>query len=205
VCCGRALISKGLLTQARAGHARLLDRLAPAALEGTPIVGCEPSCAFTLTDELPALSHDDDRATTVAHEVSLVDSLILDAIDQGALTLDPASALAGSRILLHPHCHQKAASATAPTAAMLERIPGADVVTLDAGCCGMAGSFGYEHAHYDLSMQIGAMRLFPAVNREPDAIIAATGVSCRQQIAHGTGRTAVHPVVLMRQAIQQSR
>jgi Fe-S oxidoreductase len=200
VCCGRALISKGLLRQAKKAHGRLLDRLAPAALEGTPIVGCEPSCVFTLTDELPALSGDDPRADAVARAAGLADDLIVAAIDEGTLAFD-TSDLRGKRILLHPHCHQKAASATRSTVSLLERLPGADVVTLDSGCCGMAGSFGFEAAHYDLSMRIGGMRLFPAVDAEPDAIIAASGTSCRQQIEHGTGRIAVHPVVLIRQAL----
>ena len=91
-----------------------------------------------------------------------------------------------------------------PTVKLLERIPGAEVTVLDAGCCGMAGSFGFERAHYDLSMQIGEMRLFPAVRAAPDALIAATGVSCRQQIAHGTGRKAEHPVVLLLRALRVS-
>jgi Fe-S oxidoreductase len=201
VCCGRALISKGLLSQAKREHERLLDRLAPAAAEGIPITGCEPSCVFTLADDLPALAGNDARAASVARAATLVDSLILQAIDDGALTIDSPGDAAAGRILLHPHCHQKAASATLQTVAMLERLPGADVTTLDAGCCGMAGSFGFEKDHYALSMRIGGMRLFPAVNEQPDAIIAATGVSCRQQIAHGTGRTALHPVSLVKQAV----
>jgi Fe-S oxidoreductase len=203
VCCGRALISKGLLREAKKQHERLLDRLAPAAADGIPIAGCEPSCVFSLTDELPALAGNDARAATVARAAALVDSLILQAIDDGALTIDPETNTAG-RILLHPHCHQKAASATQSTVAMLQRLPGADVVTLDAGCCGMAGSFGFEKEHYELSMRIGGLRLFPAVNEEPLATIAATGVSCRQQIAHGTGRTALHPVSLVRQAVSDN-
>jgi Fe-S oxidoreductase/FAD/FMN-containing dehydrogenase len=200
VCCGRALISKGLLRQARAEQARLLDRLAPAALEGTPIAGCEPSCVFTLTDELPGLNSD-PRAEAVARAATLADDLIVAAIDDGGLELVARPGLRGKRILLHTHCHQKAALATRSTVSLLERLPDADVVTLDAGCCGMAGSFGFESAHYDLSMRIGAMRLFPAVTAEPDAIIAATGTSCRQQIGHGTGRVAVHPLVLIRHAL----
>ena len=110
--------------------------------------------------------------------------------------------MSGRRILFHGHCHQKALAGTASTVQLLSRIPGATVVELDAGCCGMAGSFGFEAEHYDLSMQIGAMRLFPAVKAEgDDTLIAATGVSCRQQIAHGTHRQARHPVELIRAAV----
>ena len=85
--------------------------------------------------------------------------------------------------------------------ALLERIPGAKVVELDAGCCGMAGSFGYEAEHYELSMRIGGLRLFPAINQEGEStVVAASGTSCRQQIEHGTGRSATHPVELIHQA-----
>ena len=105
------------------------------------------------------------------------------------------------RILFHGHCHQKAITGTAATLAAL-RSTGAEVIELDAGCCGMAGSFGFEAEHYELSMKIGEDRLFPAVRAEPaDTVIAATGVSCRQQIAHGTGRTARHPVQILRDAL----
>jgi Fe-S oxidoreductase len=116
--------------------------------------------------------------------------------------MDPKSALAGRRFVFHGHCHQKALVGTAATMGLLARIPGSTVVEVDAGCCGMAGSFGFEAEHYDLSMRIGGMRLFPAVQAEDrDTVIAATGVSCRQQIAHGTGRRARHPVELIREAV----
>jgi len=108
--------------------------------------------------------------------------------------------------LFHGHCHQKALAGTAATTALLRVIPGADVVEVDAGCCGMAGSFGFEAEHYELSMSIGELRLFPAIRAEPeDAIIAATGVSCRQQIAYGTGRPARHPLEILRQALAGGR
>lgn len=201
VCCGRALISKGLLDQARAQHRALIRRLAPAARRGTPIVGVEPSCIFTLVDELPALAHGDEGAGAIAAQARLVDDLLVAAIDDGGLQLARGG---GERpILFHAHCHQKAAHATASSVALLERLPGARVQVLDAGCCGMAGSFGYEREHYELSQRIGALRLFPAVRGAPEAEVAATGVSCRQQVAHGTGRTATHPVVLVRHALAE--
>ena len=105
-------------------------------------------------------------------------------------------------MVYHGHCHQKAEVGTAATVALLQRIPGAEVVELDAGCCGMAGSFGFETEHYEMSMAVGADRLFPAVAAEPaDTVLAATGVSCRQQIDHGTARRAMHPVELVRSAL----
>jgi Fe-S oxidoreductase len=204
VCCGRALISKGLLDDARSTHVNLVAQLAPAASRGIPIVGCEPSCIFTLEDELPDLARGDPGAAAVAAQARLVDELLVEAIDDGSLTLS-GNAAAGRRILFHAHCHQKAAGATAGSVELLERLPGATVDVLDAGCCGMAGSFGFEREHYDLSLQIGGMRLFPAVaGAAEDAIIAATGVSCRHQIAHGTTRRAVHPVTLVREAVLSS-
>jgi FAD/FMN-containing dehydrogenase/Fe-S oxidoreductase len=204
VCCGRALISKGLLGEARERHADLIEQLAPAALKGTPIVGCEPSCVFTLKDELLALSGGHAGAAAIGRQARMVDDLLAQALDDGGLVLDPNAASAGRPILFHGHCHQKAAGATTGSIALLRRIPGATVDVLDAGCCGMAGSFGFEHEHYDLSLQIGGMRLFPAVAAAPaGAIVAATGVSCRQQIMQGTARRALHPVVLLRDSVRE--
>jgi FAD/FMN-containing dehydrogenase/Fe-S oxidoreductase len=197
-CCARPQLSKGLLDQAKVAATALLDTLAPYAGRGVPIVGVEPSCLLTLRDEYAALLPGDDRVGVVAKAARLVPELLVEAIDDGALTLDPDAGLGGRRILLHGHCHEKAIVGTAATRALLERIPGADVRELDAGCCGMAGSFGFESEHYALSMKIGGIRLFPAVESEPPGtLIAATGVSCRQQIGHGTGRTARHPVELV--------
>jgi Fe-S oxidoreductase len=199
-CCGRSSISKGLLDQAQGMAAAMVDRLAPEAERGVPIVGCEPSCLLTLREEHPALV-DDPRAATVAEATRLVEELLVEAIDDGSLRLDPDAEVANRPIVFHGHCHQKALAGTAATVALLERIPGAQVTELDAGCCGMAGSFGFEAEHYELSMQIGESRLFPAL-REAGAgtLVSATGVSCRQQINHGVGQRAWHPVELVRAA-----
>jgi Fe-S oxidoreductase len=200
VCCGRALISKGLLPQAREQHAALIDRLAPFARRGVPIVGVEPSCIFTLADEVPALATDRDAAAAIACQARLVDDLVLEAIDDGGLHL--AAGPGERHVVLHPHCHQKAAHAAGGSIALLQRIPGATVEVLDAGCCGMAGSFGFERAHYDVSLRIGELRLFPAVRGAPSAEIAATGASCRQQVQQGTGRLARHPLVIVRDYVR---
>jgi FAD/FMN-containing dehydrogenase/Fe-S oxidoreductase len=198
-CCGRASISKGLLDQARAMAADMAARL---ARHDGPVVGVEPSCLLTLREEHLSLLPDDPRAQAVAARTRLVEELLVEAIDDGSLRLDPASEVAGRRIVFHGHCHQKALAGTAATVALLKRIPGAEVFELDAGCCGMAGSFGFEAEHYGLSMQIGETRLFPALRSEhADVLVAATGVSCRQQIAHGVGREAHHPVQLVRAAV----
>jgi Fe-S oxidoreductase len=202
VCCGRALISKGLLDDARTRHADLISQLAPAALNRVPIVGCEPSCIFTLRDELPDLARGSAGAVAIARQARMVDDLLVQAIDDGSLVLDAGATSTGRRILFHGHCHQKAAGATVGSVELLQRLSAGAVDVLDAGCCGMAGSFGFEREHYDLSMQIGDMRLFPAVRAAgKDSIIAATGVSCRQQITQGTARRAVHPVTLLRAAV----
>ncbi len=201
-CCGRAAISKGQLDEAGRLAEAMTTRLVGRAREGAVIVGVEPSCVLTLVEEHLSLQPDREDARVVAAQVRLADQLILEAIDAGRLRLDPRADVAGRRILFHGHCHQKALSGTTATVQLLSRIPGATVVELDAGCCGMAGSFGFEVEHYELSMRIGGMRLFPTVNAEPgDTLIAATGVSCRQQITHGTGRQPRHPVELIRAAV----
>jgi Fe-S oxidoreductase len=200
-CCGRSSISKGLLDQARGMAEAMVERLAPEAERGVPIVGCEPSCLLTLREEHLSLLPDDPRAKVVGAQTRLVEELLVEAIDDGGLTLDPGSAVSNRPIVFHGHCHQKALAGTAATVALLERIPGAQVTELDAGCCGMAGSFGFEAEHYDLSMQIGESRLFPALREAaPGTLVSATGVSCRQQIGHGVGQRAWHPVELVRAA-----
>jgi len=200
-CCGRSSISKGLLDQAQGMAEAMVARLAPEAERGVPIVGCEPSCLLTLREEHPGLLAGDQRAQTVANATRLVEELLVEAIDDGSLTLDPNASVANRPIVFHGHCHQKALAGTAPTVALLERIPGAQVTELDAGCCGMAGSFGFETEHYELSMEIGESRLSPALREAaPGTLVSATGVSCRQQINHGVGQRAWHPVELVRAA-----
>jgi FAD/FMN-containing dehydrogenase/Fe-S oxidoreductase len=200
-CCGRSSLSKGLLDQAKNDARKLVRSLRDSTEPGSPIVGCEPSCLMTLRDEYLALLPGDPAATDVAGRVRQVEELLIEAIDSGRLRLREDSWLAGRRLLYHGHCHQKAEVGTAATVALLRRIPGVTVDELDAGCCGMAGSFGFESEHYDLSMQVGSDRLFPSIAAAPDAVVVATGTSCRQQIFHGTERDAWHPVQLVRQAL----
>lgn len=200
-CCGRSALSKGLVDQAKASAADLVSTLAAGPAD-SPVVGCEPSCLFTLRDETLSMLPGDERAVSVAGRVRQVEELLGEAIDSGALELAADSWLAGRRILYHGHCHQKAEVGTTATVGLLRRIPGVEVVEVDAGCCGMAGSFGYEAEHYDISMQIGEDRLFPAVRAETaETVICATGTSCREQIFHGTERNAWHPVELVREAL----
>jgi FAD/FMN-containing dehydrogenase/Fe-S oxidoreductase len=201
-CCGRASLSKGLIDQARRMATGMTDRLGDAAARGVPIVGVEPSCLLTLRDEYPVLLPDDPRAQALSSATRLPEEMLLEAIADGRIALPRESAVSGRRVLFHGHCHQKALAGTTATTTLLRSIPGADVAEVDAGCCGMAGSFGFETEHYELSMSIGELRLFPAIRAEADdVIIAATGVSCRQQIAHGTGRPARHPLEIVRQVL----
>ncbi|HEV7725619.1 MAG TPA: FAD-linked oxidase C-terminal domain-containing protein [Modestobacter sp.] len=203
-CCGRPSISKGLLDDARDKARHLAASLCAGAEPGSPIVGCEPSCILTLRAEHVDLLPDDPNVRDVAARVRLPEELLVEAIDAGRLRLRGDSWLAGRRILFHGHCHQKAEAGTAATVALLSRIPGVVVEELDAGCCGMAGSFGFESEHYDISLQVGEDRLFPAVRAAAaETVIAATGVSCRQQIFHGTERNAWHPVELVLEALAQ--
>ncbi|HWC81812.1 MAG TPA: FAD-linked oxidase C-terminal domain-containing protein [Pseudonocardiaceae bacterium] len=198
-CCGRPALSKGLLDKARGEAEGLVAEL--AGTDG-PILGTEPSCVLTLRDEYLALFPEVPAVAEIASRVLELEKLLSDAIDAGRLRLQEHSWLHGREILFHGHCHQKAEVGTAATVALLRRIPGVRVTELDAGCCGMAGSFGFESEHYETSMVVGEDRLFPAVRgSSADTVIAATGVSCRQQIAHGTGRTAWHPVRLIRSVL----
>jgi Fe-S oxidoreductase len=202
-CCGRASLSKGLVNRARRQAADVTGRLAERAARGVPIVGVEPSCLLTLRDDYLALLPGDARARAVAAATRLPEELLLGAIADGRLAMPAVNQFSGRRILFHGHCHQKALVGTAATVALLRSIPGAEVVELDAGCCGMAGSFGYEAEHYELSMSIGELRLFPAIRAQEEAtVVAATGVSCRQQIRHGTGRQVLHPIEIVWRATQ---
>ena len=202
-CCGRPSISKGLLDDARDKAAKLAANLCAGSEPGSPIVGCEPSCILTLRAEHVELLPDDPNVRDVAGRVRLPEELLVEAIDAGRLRLREDNPLSGRTIVFHGHCHQKAEAGTAATVALLQRIPGVTVQELDAGCCGMAGSFGFESEHYDVSLQVGEDRLFPAVRAAaPDAVIAAAGTSCREQIHHGTQRQARHPIELVLDAVE---
>ncbi|MEU6765159.1 FAD-linked oxidase C-terminal domain-containing protein [Streptomyces sp. NPDC046853] len=202
-CCGRSSLSKGLVDDAKNKARRLARTLRDSTEPGSPIVGCEPSCLMTLRDEHRSLLPDDTAVKDVAGRVRQVEELLVEAVDDGRLKLREDSWLAGRKLLYHGHCHQKAEVGTAATVALLKRIPGVSVSELDAGCCGMAGSFGFESEHYEVSMTVGEDRLFPAIKAaDGDTVVVATGVSCRQQIFHGTERDAWHPVQLLREAVE---
>jgi Fe-S oxidoreductase len=193
-CCGRPMISKGMLGQAKENALWNVDKLAPLAEKGTAIVGLEPSCLLTLRDEYPEFIRT-DAAKKVAKNSFLLEEFV--AREQKAGRLNLVSSGNGKKVLLHGHCHQKALVGTAPTIAML-KAAGYEVSEVDSGCCGMAGSFGFEKEHYDLSTKIGNRRLAPAVKAAAEDVeIVAPGISCRQQIDHLAGRKAKHPAELL--------
>jgi FAD/FMN-containing dehydrogenase/Fe-S oxidoreductase len=198
-CCGRPLISKGMLEEAREHSRWNVEKLAPYAKRGVPIVGLEPSCLLTLRDETVDLVRTDD-ARTVAKQTFLLEEFLMRERAKG---LELAFARHGRKALLHGHCHQKAMVGTAPTVAAL-KWAGFDVSEVDSGCCGMAGSFGFEREHYDLSVALGGRRLAPAVKAAAaETVVVAPGISCRQQIEHLAGRRATHPAEALWDAIER--
>lgn len=219
-CCGRPLISNGMLDQATKLAHYNVERLHGWASAGRPIVGCEPSCILTIKDDYPALLRGEQRkqAEAVASMCLTLEEFLdsywhprvagLVPAVRGPDTAEtsPATRLTfrpGPKcILVHPHCHQRALVGVEPLLRLLRRIPGAEVIDLDAGCCGMAGSFGYEKEHYEISRLVGEQRLFPAVRAaDANTVVVAPGFSCRLQIEHFTGRKAVHPAELLRELL----
>ena len=199
LCCGRTYLSAGMLDEARVEARRTVAALAEHARAGRPIVGLEPSCLFTLADELVVLVPGED-ARLVAQRAVLLEGLLDAAWAEGhELPLADESEI--GTVLVHGHCHQKAFGGMAATLRTLGRIPGARVSAIESSCCGMAGPFGYHTEHYEVSMGMGELALFPAVRAAPpDATIVADGTSCRAQIADGTGRSAVHVAVVLERA-----
>lgn len=195
-CCGRPMLSKGLVESARRLARANVELLAPYARAGIPIVGTEPSCILTLRDEYLDLLPGHPDAAVVAQNSFMIDEFLARQLERGELSL-PWRAEPGPKVLFHGHCHQKALIGVKPSLAVL-KAAGCTVEESGAGCCGMAGSFGYEAEHYEISRKIGAERLFPKVEEQPaDTVIAVAGVSCREQIAHFTGRRPLHLVEVL--------
>jgi Fe-S oxidoreductase len=191
VCCGRPNISKGLLEDARRYQRNLLDTLSEQMAGGVPLVGIEPSCILTFRDEMPDLARD-DRARAVADNSFTFEEFL------DALPGDYSPGRLERRAIIHGHCHQKALVGMEPTRRLLDRVEGLEYRILDSGCCGMAGSFGYEEGHYEVSKAIGERVLFPAVRAAEDELVVAPGYSCRSQIADFCdGRRALHTAELL--------
>ncbi|HXB45769.1 MAG TPA: FAD-linked oxidase C-terminal domain-containing protein [Puia sp.] len=199
----RAWLSKGLIKDAKKIIDKNITLLGPLITSETPLIGLEPSAILTFRDEYIDLADDAhlEAAKQLAKNVFLIDEFIAGEIEKGNITKEQFTKEKKS-IQLHGHCQQKALSSVAFTVRVLSLPENYDVTTIPSGCCGMAGSFGYEKEHYDLSMKIGELILFPAVrSQSQDVIIAAPGTSCRHQIKDGTARKALHPVEVLFDAI----
>ena len=204
---GRAWLSKGLVRDAKKIANRNIEKLHSLISEETPLIGIEPSAILTFRDEYVDLAEDHlyDAAKELAKHVYIIDEFLAKEIDKGHLSKEQFTSEKRT-IKLHGHCQQKALSSVALTAKVLSLPEHYSVSTIPSGCCGMAGSFGYEKEHYDVSMKIGELVLLPTVRKQPeDVIIAAPGTSCRHQIKDGTGRKALHPVEILFDALAPSR
>ena len=200
---GRAAFSKGCLKLAKKYAVKNIQMLSGIITEDTPLVGIEPSCILSFRDEYPDIVPAEMRnaAKALSKNCLLFDEFIMREIAAGHITQEAFKRI-DAEVYLHGHCHQKSLIGVGKSAGMLRLIPGVKVNVIPSGCCGMAGSFGYEKEHYETSLAIGEMVLFPAVrkateDKNKNVIVAASGTSCRQQILDGTGVKALHPIEIM--------
>ena len=197
LCCGRTFLSAGLVEEARTEAKRVVDALAPWLAHGVPIIGLEPSCLFTLRDEYGVLL---PGTEALAKNSFLFEEFLANESTAGRLNLKLKAV--ATEALLHGHCHQKAFAVMGAVEHVLRLVPELNVRTIESSCCGMAGSFGYEAEHYEVSMKMAEAGLLPAVrNASPGALIVADGTSCRQQIAHGARREALHVARVLEAAL----
>ncbi|PWD98595.1 FAD-binding and (Fe-S)-binding domain-containing protein [Marinilabilia rubra] len=199
---GRAYISKGLLNKAKEIAIKNVSLLKELISEDTPLIGIEPSAILTFRDEYIDLVDDDLReaARNLGKNALLFDEFILSEIKSGRITSESFTD-SPQKIMLHGHCHQKSLASMAPTIEMLSLPANYEVEVIPSGCCGMAGAFGYEKEHYDISMKVGELVLFPAIRqKEANTMVAAPGTSCRHQIKDGTGEKAIHPIEILWEA-----
>ncbi|GIL39919.1 glycolate oxidase [Rhodospirillales bacterium TMPK1] len=200
LCCGRTFLSAGLVDEARSEAKRMLDALAPYVETSIPIIGLEPSCLLTLRDEFSALLPGDATRALSARAVLFEEFLAAES-KAGRLSLK-LKPLAARDAFLHGHCHQKSFGVMPATVAALKLVPELNVQQIESSCCGMAGAFGYEAAHYDVSMAMAELSLLPTVRKAPtDALIVADGTSCRHQIGDGAAREAVHVARVLEMAL----
>ena len=187
LCCGRTFLSAGLVDEAKKEARKMVEALTPCVAKGVPIVGLEPSCLFSLRDEFSVMAGVGDRLKSA----QLLEEFL--AQKPGKLKFRATE----QQVLLHGHCHQKAFDVMPAVEKVLGMVPGLKVATVQTSCCGMAGSFGYEAEHYEVSMKMAELKLLPAVRNAPQAKVVADGTSCRHQITDGTGREAVHVARLL--------
>lgn len=203
LCCGRTFFSNGLLDEARIEASRMLEALQPYLDRGVPIVGLEPSCLLTLRDEYLALLPG-DASRALAQQAMLFEEFLASEHSAGRLDLS-LQAIEHKQALIHGHCHQKAFATMNSLESLLGLIPGLEVATIDSSCCGMAGSFGYEAEHYEMSMKMANLTLLPTIDKaSDDVLLVANGTSCRSQIQHGSNREALHVARVLQMALRRN-
>ena len=199
-CCGRPMMSAGMLDKAKDAARHNIEQVLPYVDRGVKLVGIEPSCILSFSDEYPDLLGNDDAANRVAESVMLIEEFVEYAAEKDDAHLDFTRP--PGKVLYHGHCHQKALVGSQTAMAVLNSIPGCDPEEVPSGCCGMAGSFGYEKEHFDMSMQIGEQTLFGPIRALDENVqVVSEGISCRQQIADGADRQAKHLVEILAEAL----
>jgi len=200
LCCGRTFLASGMVDEARSEARRMLEAVRPYVARGLPIIGLEPSCLLTLRDEYRSMLPGEETEA-LAQQAMLLEEFLAAQQQQGKLQLK-LKPLAAGRVLVHGHCHQKAFATMSAMQQTLELIPDLEIEVIDSGCCGMAGAFGYEASHYDLSMKMAELDLLPAVRAaEADTLLVANGTSCRHQIEDGAQRNARHIACILQDAL----
>ena len=198
---GRAMLSKGLLKAAKEGAEKNISIFKSLISENNPLIGIEPSAILTFKDEYLRLVDDKESAKSISQHTFLIEEFIQNEIELGNITSKQFTK-ASKTIKFHGHCHQKALANQKSSFDILNLPENYKVTIIPSGCCGMAGSFGYEKEHYDVSMQIGEQTLFPTIRKTAeDVTISANGTSCRHQIKDGTGRVAKHPITILKEAL----
>ena len=202
-CCGRTFMSTGMMDQAKASAKELLDVLMPITQQGIPIIGLEPSCVLSLRDEylVMGLGYSAEELNQLANNSKLFEEFLFEEHQQGRLHLKLIEAK--NTIQVHGHCHQKAMDTVKPLLDLLAIIPKANIQMIETSCCGMAGSFGYEVEHLEVSKQMAELSLLPIIRNQPDAIVVANGVSCRHQIHDGSEKNALHVAQVLAMHLQE--
>ncbi len=202
---GRTFLSKSLLDKARSIAHTNVQALSGLISDKTPLIGLEPSAILTFRDEYPALLRGEgqQKAMDLKENVKTIEEYLCDLLEEGFLTKEWF--VTDKKVVkVHGHCHQKALSSMVPSKKVLSLPENYEVQMIPSGCCGMAGSFGYEKEHYEVSMQVGELVLFPTIRNQPESVVvAASGTSCRHQIKDGTGKQSQHPVEILLEAFKE--
>ncbi|MBI4203849.1 MAG: hypothetical protein HY527_02375 [Betaproteobacteria bacterium] len=203
LCCGRTFLASGLVDEAKAEARRMLDALTPFVERGVPVVGLEPSCLLGLRDEFISMLPGGETAE-LALNAMLFEEFIAREMEAGRFKLE-LKPLPQKKALLHGHCHQKAFAVVPAVQKALSLIPELKVDVIESSCCGMAGSFGFDAEHYEVSMKMGELSLLPKVREaDADTLLIADGTSCRHQIRDGAGREAVHVARVLQAALSRT-